>query len=135
MTTAITWDLGQLDQFADRLRRLGDTDAPAALVEGLADMWVDASRRRMGYDTGQLYNRTQVTRITGTASHAEADLTADTPYAGFHNYGTRFQPPNRFWDHGLDVAEQEARRLEGKVGAQIRRTLESGGTWNPRDLF
>jgi len=135
MTTAITFDLGQLDQFADRLRKLGDTDAPAAIVEGLADLWIDTSRRRMGYDTGQLYNRTGVTRISGTASHAEARLEADTPYAGFHNFGTRFQGPNRFWDYGLEAAEAEARRLEGRVAGQIRGVLESGGVWNPRNLF
>jgi len=133
--TGVTFDLGQLDQFATRLKKLGDVDAAGAIVEGLADLWVDASRRKMGYDTGQLYNRTGVVRLSSTARHAEADLEADTPYAGFHNYGTRFQGPNRFWDYGLDTAEAEARRLEGRVGAQIGRMLESGGVWNPHDLF
>ena len=76
-----------------------------------------------------------VTSISGTASHAEATVQADTPYAGYHNYGTRTQAPNRFWDMGLDAAEAKARELEGRVGGQIQRALDSGGSWNPRSLF
>lgn len=135
MSTAITFDLGQLDKFARNLRTLGDADAAGGIVEGLADLWIDTAKRRVGVDTGQLKNRTQVVRISSTAAHGEADLEADTPYAGFHNYGTRHQRPNRFWDAGLESAEAEAQRLEGRVGAQIERALTSGGVWNPRSLF
>lgn len=120
---------------AKRLRELDDPDAVGAIVEGLADMWVDTARRTMGYDTGQLYHRTGLARISSTASRAEATIVADTPYAGFHNYGTRYQAPNRFWNEGRDRAEAEARRLDGRLGTEIRRALESGGSWNPRSLL
>ena len=124
-----TFDIGQLDQFARRLRSVaGDTDeAVGGIVEGLADIWVDKSRRVVGVDTGQLKARIGVTAIRAGGSEATADLDADTPYAGFHNYGTRYQRPNRFWNEGRDAAEQEARRLEGRVGSSIERALVSGG--------
>lgn len=135
MGTDITFDLGQLDRLAKRLRTLGDPDAPAAIVEGLADLWVDTARTEMGYDTGQLYNRTGVASISGGRTRAEAWVEADTPYAGFHNYGNRYTPPNRFWNKGRDAAEREARRIGGDIETQLRRVLESGGVWNPRALF
>ena len=135
MSFDCTFDLGQLDEFVRRLKQLDDPDAPAGIVEGLADMWVDKARTQMGKDTWQLYNRTGLVSLRATARHAEAVVQADTPYAGFHNYGTRYQAPNRFWDDGRDAAEREAQRLGGKVGTQIERVLSSGGSWNPRSLF
>lgn len=132
---ALTYDLGQLERFADRLVKLGDGDAPVAIVEGLADLWVDTAKQRMGHDTWQLDNRTELTRLDSTGSKATARVEADTPYAGFHNYGTRYVPPNRFWNHGRDAAEQKARQIGGQIESQIRRSLTSGGSWNPRSLF
>lgn len=132
-----TFDLGQLDRLARSLRansRNADEIA-FGLVEGLADVWVDRSRRTVGVDTGQLKARIGVVSIRSTGATAEADLEADTPYAGFHNYGTRYTAPNRFWDDGRAAALVEARRLEGRVGSSIERSLTSGGVWNPRSLF
>lgn len=131
----VTFDLGQLDRFAKRLRELDDPDAAGAIVEGLADLWLDTARRRMGKDTFQLYNRTGMRSLRMSSRQARADIEADTPYAGHHNYGTRYQAPNRFWNVGRDAAEAKAGELGGELATQIRRHLTSGGVWNPRSLF
>ena len=135
MRLDITYDFGQLDEAVHRLRSLDDRAAYFQIVEGLADLWIDTAKRRMGKDTHQLETRTMVQSVRARASGATADLIADTPYAGFHNYGTRHQKPNRFWDLGLETAEREANRLGLSIETQIQRVLESGGVWNPRGLF
>ena len=135
MSVDVTFDIGQLERFAKGLRKLErDPDAIGGLTEALADVWVDAARRRMGYDTGQLYNRTGLVSLRSSPSTATATVEADTPYAGFHNYGTRWTRPNRYWDHGLEAAGRAVTRLDGKLSGHIERVLVSGGDWNPRQL-
>lgn len=139
MATDVTYDLGQLDTFVKRLQSLERDagDAALGIAEGLADLWIDTAKQRMGKDTWQLFNRTGVGSLSASprGAHAEVIVEADTPYAGFHNYGNRYTPPNGFWNMGRDTAEQRARQLGGEIETQIRRVLTSGGVWNPRRLM
>ena len=130
--TGVTFDLEQLDRFVKRLDELGKTQPVVeGIIGGLADLWVDTGRAHVGWDSGQTYRRTRIDTLSATRSRGEARVESDTPYAGYHNYGTRFQPPNRYWDLGQDAAEAAARRLEGEVRTEARRVLESGGEWKP----
>lgn len=126
----------QLRDMGRTLRTLaGDADATAfTIVEGLADEWVSVARQRMGHDTGQLDARTGVRSISGGTSKATAVVQADTPYAGFHNYGNRYTPPNLFWNHGRDAAVRMVDQIGGRLETQLRRALNSGGVWSPRSL-
>ena len=133
----VTADTSSFDDFERMFANLiaSTDDAVGQIVEGLADEWVTVARKRVGVDTGQLRARTALSRISTTRSSGEAWVIADTPYAGFHNYGTRYTAPNRFWNWGRDAAERTAQNLGGRVGTSIERALVSGGVWNPRNLF
>jgi phage gpG-like protein len=134
MTVTVDSDFAEFERMLANL--IGSSgDACGQITEGLADEWVDVARQRVGVDTGQLRARTGLSRLTTSRSSGEAWVIADTPYAGFHNYGNRYTPPNRFWNHGRDSAEQLANSLGGKIGTSIERALVSGGVWNPRNLF
>jgi phage gpG-like protein len=119
-------------EFAKHLLTLADAPIAKEMVGALGDIWVERSKVVMGHDTNQLHNRTKVTSVTGSKRNALAVVDADTPYAGFHNYGNRWTAPNRFWNEGHDAAEDAA---NGVVGARaigsIERLLVSGGVWNP----
>lgn len=133
----VTADGSDFDEFQRMFARLiGSTDdAVGIIVEGLADEWVDVARRKMGKDTGQLYARTGLRELRSTRASGTAVVVAETPYAGFHNYGTRYVAPNRYWNHGRDAAANTADALGGKIRTSIERALTSGGVWNPRSLF
>jgi phage gpG-like protein len=119
-------------EFAKRLTALSGVPVAKDMAGALADIWVTKSKRVMGHDTNQLNNRTEVTSVTGSKRDALAVVDADTPYAGWHNYGNSRTPPNRFWNEGLDAAEAAANGVTGtKVVGSIERMLISGGTWNP----
>lgn len=131
------YGVNDLDQLAKRLRSLSGDAADAALqiVEGLADVWVKDSQRTVPVDTGQLRARTAIRSVRSAGVSAEADLVADTPYAGFVEYGTRYVAPRPFFRDGRDEAARVADGLGGRIESQIRRSLDSGGVWNPRSLF
>lgn len=103
------------------------------IVEALADVWVDESQRVAPVDTGQLRARINVTSISG-GNWASATIQSDVPYAGFVEYGTRYQAPNPYFRKGQDRARFEVDAVGGKFAAQVRRALSSGGSWNPRNL-
>lgn len=127
-------DLRQMQQRFDRLARDADSGA-FEIVEALADIWIAKSQAVVPVDTGQLRARTNVTSIRSAGSKGEADLQADTPYAGFVEYGTRYVAPRPFFRDGRDAAGQAANRAGGRIGSEIRRSLQSGGVWNPRGLI
>lgn len=124
-----------LDEFADRLRNVADTNYAVPIVEALVEHGVEVMHDTMSVDTGQLQARTGITYVGGTASRAEAEWQADTPYAGWHNYGTRHQAPNGFADRGVLAMEQAAEAIGGQVATQVERQLVSGGVANPRTAF
>jgi len=125
----------ELDQFRQTLHRLQQEPLAVPFVETLADEWLNEARSTVGVDTGQLKARINLVSLRGSAMNAEARIHADTPYAGFHNYGTRYTAPNRFWNKGQDAAVSLADRLGGRLRTGIERALSSGGVWNPRRLF
>ena len=122
----------EIRDFADHFADLARAPIATDVVETLADIWVDESQTVMGRDTNQLYNRTKVETVSGSATTATATVVADTPYAGYHNYGNRWTAPNRFWDAGLEEAERQAGgQVAARVSTSIERVLVSGGVWNP----
>lgn len=126
-----------MDDLRRLQRALGDiaADGPAlVIVENLADQWVTVSQRDVGVDTGQLRARINVTAITGSGVAGTADIQADTPYAGYHEYGNRYTAPNPYFRNGRDAAVREADKYGAKLETQLRRALDSGGVWNPRNL-
>lgn len=121
-------------------RRLADLAADAdnaalQIVEALADVWISESQRKVPVDTGQLKARTNVVSVRSAGVRGEADLQADTPYAGFVEYGTRYVAPRPFFRDGRDAAKRAGDAAGGKIGSELRRSLDSGGVWNPRSLF
>lgn len=129
--------MNDLTQMRKRLLELGTDagDAAFGIVEGLADVWIKESQRVVPVDTGQLRARTNVVSIRSAGRSSNADLHADTPYAGFVEYGTRYVGPRPFFRDGRDQAARVADGLGGRIESQIRRSLDSGGSWNPRSLF
>jgi len=104
------------------------------IVEALADIWVEESQRKVPVDTGQLKARINVTSIREMGNRAEATLQADTPYAGFVEYGTRYQRPQPYFRPGRDKAAGEVDRFGVSMSSAMARALKSGGSWNPRSL-
>ena len=86
-------------------------DASFAIVEALADVWIDESKRRAPVDTGQLRARTAVRSISAAGVSAEATVISDVPYAGFQEYGTRYQAPRPYFRDGRDAAGRAADKL------------------------
>ena len=122
----------EFKEFADHLATLSSAPIAEDMAGALGDIWVGKARGVMGRDTNQLHNRTRLATVTGTRRNAVAVVEADTPYAGFHSYGTRWQAPNRFWDRGRDAAETAAKGVVGAaVVGSIERVLISGGVWRP----
>ena len=119
-------------EFAKHLLTLSDAPIAEDMAGALSDVWVERAKAVMGHDTNQLNNRTRLVSVTGSRRNAVAVVEADTPYAGYHNYGNRWTAPNRFWNEGQEAAEDAA---NGVVGARaigsIERLLVSGGVWNP----
>lgn len=130
-------DVSDLRDVKARLDRLAnDADAGGLeIVDALADVWISESQRRVPVDTGQLRARTNIVSVRSAGVRAEADLQADTPYAGFVEYGTRYVAPRPFFRDGRDAAVKAADRLGARLGSEIRRSLDSGGSWNPRSLI
>jgi len=119
-------------KFAERLASLADAPVAKDMAGALADIWVTKAKQVMGHDTNQLNNRTKVTSVTGSRRNALAVVDADTPYAGYHNYGNRWTAPNRFWNEGNDAAEDAANGVTGaRALGSIERMLISGGVWQP----
>jgi hypothetical protein len=116
--------------FERRLQKVIDAPIARDVVELLADEWIDTAVKKVGKDTYLLTRSTKVESVTGSPAKALAVLVSDTDYAGFHNFGTRFQPPNRYWDMGLERAEQLADRLGAPIGTEIGRMIASGGAWH-----
>ncbi len=127
-------DLRDVQQRLARLAANAD-DAALEIVDALADVWITESQRTVPVDTGQLRARTTIVSVRSTGVRGEADLQADTPYAGFVEYGTRYMSPRPFFRDGRDAAKRAADAAGGKIGSQIRRSIDSGGVWNPRSLF
>lgn len=116
-------------------RNLGSDPGAVEIVDELAQLWVDVSRERVPVDTGQLQARIGVRQVSGSGVRGEAWVDADTPYAGFVEFGTRYVPPRPYFRAGEDAARQAAHQLGGRLGTELRRALVSGGVWNPRNLF
>lgn len=124
-----------LDEFEIRLRMLEGAPIAVDMVTDLAGVWYERADKQVGVDTGQTKRRTKIKSITGSGAKASALLESDTPYAGFHNYGTSRTAPNRYWSDGMADAERVARdELGSVVFSEIGRVLASGGVWNPRRI-
>ena len=119
-----------LDEFADRLGRAAAAKYPLEIVEILADTWVDTSQERAPVDTAFMKNNIVVSRLEGGNTRATGEVDSRADYSGYVNGGTRYQPPRPFFDDGMLAAEQEAARLEVRLGASIEAVLE-GGAPNP----
>lgn len=127
-------DLRTVQARFEQLARDADSSA-FELVEALADVWISESQRTVPVDTGQLRARTTLVSVRSSGVRGEADLQADTPYAGFVEYGTRYVAPRPFFRDGRDAAARAAAKAGGRIGSELRRSLESGGSWNPRSLI
>ena len=125
-------DLGKLRK---ALAQIAQESGAFPIVEALADIWVEESQRTAPVDTGQLRARINVTSIQDRGRSAEATIQSDVPYAGFVEYGTRYQSPNPYFRRGRDRAEREVGRVGVRLESELRRALTSGGSWNPRSLF
>ena len=117
------------------LRNIARDGGALEIADGLAQAWIDKSRQVVPVDTGQLKHRTTVVSVRGGRTSGEAEVQADTPYAGFVEYGTRYMAPRPFFRQGRDHAVAVANELGGRLENELRRSLESGGVWNPRRLF
>ena len=125
-----------LRKIADTLRSMATNagDASMSLIEAVADEWIDVAHETMGIDTSQLWNRTAVVDVSRSGAGATADLVADTPYAGWHNYGSYKNPPNRFWNDGQRAAWSFADAAAEPLEASIASSMKSGGTWKPHKV-
>lgn len=125
-------DFGQV---AAALRRVAADPGALEIVDHLAGVWVETSQRDAPVDTGQLRARTAVESVSGARTRGTGTVVSDVPYAGFQEYGTRFQSPRPFFRAGRDEATREAGRVGVGIGTQLRRVLDSGGVWDPRSLL
>ena len=126
-----------MDDLGKLRKALADVAADSGafrIVEALADIWVDEAKRTAPVDTGQLRARTTLVSVRDMGSRAEATVQSDVPYAGFVEYGTRYQAPNPYFRRGRDQAAAEVDRIGVRLQSQLRRALVSGGSWNPRNL-
>lgn len=127
--------MDDLEKLKVALGKIAADSGAFQIVEALADIWVDESQRTAPVDTGQLKARINVTSIQDRGRHAEATLQSDVPYAGFVEYGTRYQSPNPYFRRGRDQAAREVSRVGVRLETELRRALTSGGVWNPRSLL
>ena len=127
--------IDELDGLRRALASIAADSGAFPIVEALADIWVDESQRTAPVDTGQLRARINVSSVVSSGRNAQATIQADTPYAGFVEYGTRYQAPNPYFRRGRDQAVAEVGRFGVRLETQLRRALDSGGSWNPRSLF
>ena len=127
--------IDELDGLRRALASIAADSGAFPIVEALADIWVDESQRTAPVDTGQLRARINVTSVVSSGRNAQATIQADTPYAGFVEYGTRYISPNPYFRRGRDQAAAEVDRFGVRLETQLRRALDSGGSWNPRSLF
>lgn len=125
----------ELAATARALARVASDPGALEIADHLAKVWQDEAARRAPVDTGQLRARTQVESVSGARTRGTATIVSDVPYAGFQEYGTRFQPPQPYFRAGRDEAGREADRLGVGIETQLRRVLDSGGVWNPRSLL
>ena len=126
-----------MDDLGKLRKALADVAADSGafrIVEALADIWVDEAKLTAPVDTGQLRARTTLVSVRDMGSRAEATVQSDVPYAGFVEYGTRYQAPNPYFRRGRDQAAAEVDRIGVRLQSQLRRALVSGGSWNPRNL-
>lgn len=100
------------------------------IVGALADEWVKVAGRKSPVDTGYLQSSVFVKSRTGTTARAEAVVVADANYAGYVEYGTRYQRPQPYFRLGRDAAEQLVDAVEGKLRTSVERAM-SGGSWGP----
>ena len=118
----------------EKLRRsLGSITAgpvAGAMLKALADVWVTESKRKVPVDTGQLKARIAVTAV----SSSRATVQADTPYAGFVEYGTRYQRPQPYFRPGELAARDAGEQMGAAIETELRRSLTSGGVFNPRNV-
>ena len=101
----------ELEQLRRVLADFARDNGGFQIVEALADIWVEESQRTAPVDTGQLRARINVTSIKDAGSRAEATIQSDVPYAGFVEYGTRYQSPQPYFRRGRDQAEREVARF------------------------
>jgi HK97 gp10 family phage protein len=129
--------VNDFDQLAKRLSKVAADAGELAfgIAEGLGDVWVKESQRTVPVDTGQLRARTALQSVTSAGVRAEATIIAETGYAGYVEYGTRYQRPQPYFRQGRDRAAAEADRLGGKIESELRRVLDTGAAWNPRAMF
>ena len=127
--------MDELETLRRTLARIASDTGGFQIVEALADIWVDESQRVAPVDTGQLKARINVKSVRDMGSRSEAVIQSDVPYAGFVEYGTRYQAPNPYFRRGRTQAEAEVGRVGVKLQSQLARVLDSGGVWSPRSLF
>jgi len=128
-------DVNDLEACRKALAAFANDSGAFPIVEALADIWVEESQRIAPVDTGQLRARINVTSIRDMGNRAEATIQSDVPYAGFVEWGTRYQRPQPYFRPGRDKAAAEVDRFGVKMGSAMARALQSGGSWNPRSLI
>ena len=126
-----TTGLDEIEKALNTLAGSGANELSGIVVEAAAEAWVVTAQAVMGVDTGQLRARTGITFLSDT----EAELQADTPYASYNSYGTRFQVGTGFWEAGQREAESLLRDFGAQYESVIGESIESGGHPRPRSLF
>ncbi len=114
----------------DTLGDMADDPGAIELANIQGDEFARAARRRVPVDTGNLMDSIQHFGTVGTEVKADAIMIADAEYAGYVEYGTRFQRPQPYWRPAYGHVEDERRTLEQKIQRQMRRAI-SGGGWSP----
>jgi len=127
-----TEGLAEMEKALDTLASSGANELSGIVVEAAAEAWVVTAQAVMGHDTYQLDNRTVITFLSDTT----AEVMADTPYASFHDRGSRSFAGTGFWAAGQREAEQLIREF-GSSGYEttVGQAIESGGHPNPRSLL
>jgi hypothetical protein len=121
------------------LARIATNGGALELAEAVADIWVERSRNLVPKDTKQTEFRTTLTAVRGSGVRGVAEVQSDTPYAGYIQYGskhgTTYVAPRPYWSDGRDHAVKQAERYGRGIETELRRSLVSGGVWNPRAAF
>lgn len=128
-------DVADFDKAARAFQQIAADGLALPMAEHLIDVWTKFSQADAPVDTGQLRARINTTYIGGDGTRAEATNHADVPYAGFVEFGTRYMDPQPYWRPGMEEAQRLAESAGGSIAAEIARSIESGGVWNPRSVF
>ncbi len=127
------WEgIDELDQALASIASGAETVLESGLLSEAGTLGERMMKAAAPVDTGQLQNRTQVTRV----APADVEWRSDVPYAGYQDFGTARQPGRPYFRSSIvAVGRLITRRSPTLLQRSLARVLRSGGVWNPRKLI